>query len=58
MTLAAKTIVFSKGSANWDSAFDTLVEAFKNVYAALQKQGIQARRTRDDDLHGDRRHRL
>ena len=25
----AKTIVFSKGTANWDSAFDTLVEAFK-----------------------------
>ena len=41
VTLAAKTIVFSKGSANWDSAFDTLVEAFKNVYAALQKQGIR-----------------
>src|SRR5262245_51351780 len=37
----AKTIVFSKGSANWDSAFETLVEAFKNVYAALQKQGIK-----------------
>lgn len=39
--LAAKTIVFSKGSANWDSAFDTLVEAFKNVYGALQKQGLR-----------------
>jgi hypothetical protein len=38
---AAKTIVFSKGSANWDSAFDTLVEAFKNVYGALQKQGLK-----------------
>ena len=41
VTLAAKTMVFSKGSANWDSAFDTLVEAFKNVYAALQKQGLK-----------------
>ena len=41
VTLAARTIVFSKGSANWDSAFDTLVEAFKNVYAALQKQGLR-----------------
>jgi effector-binding domain-containing protein len=41
VTLAAKTIVFSKGSANWDSAFETLVEAFKNVYAALQKQGLK-----------------
>jgi effector-binding domain-containing protein len=42
VTLTAKTIVFAKGSANWDSAFDTLVEAFKNVYGALQKQGLKA----------------
>ena len=42
VTLTAKTIVFSKGSANWDSAFETLVETFKNVYGALQKQGIKA----------------
>ena len=41
VTLAGKTIVFSKGSANWDSAFDTLVEAFKNVYGAMQKQGLR-----------------
>ena len=41
VTLTAKTMVFSKGSANWDSAFDTLVEAFKNVYGALQKQGLK-----------------
>jgi effector-binding domain-containing protein len=42
VTLTAKTMVFSKGGANWDSAFDTLVEAFKNVYGALQKQGLKA----------------
>jgi len=42
VTLAAKTMVFAKGGANWDSAFDTLVEAFKNVYGALQKQGIKS----------------
>jgi effector-binding domain-containing protein len=42
VTLTAKTMVFAKGGANWDSAFDTLVEAFKNVYGALQKQGIKA----------------
>ena len=41
VTLAGKTILFSKGSANWDSAFDTLVEAFKNVYGAMQKQGLR-----------------
>ena len=44
VTLAAKTIVFSKGSANWDSAFETLVEAFKKIYAALDKAGDQAGR--------------
>jgi len=42
VTLTAKTIVYAKGSATWDSAFDTLVEAFKNVYGALQKQGLKA----------------
>jgi effector-binding domain-containing protein len=39
--LTAKTMVFTKGGANWDTAFDTLVEAFKNVYGALQKQGTK-----------------
>ena len=42
VTLTATTIVFVKGTANWDSALETLVEAFKNVYGALQKQGIKA----------------
>ena len=42
VTLTAKTMVYAKGSATWDSAFDTLVEAFKNVYGALQKQGLKA----------------
>ena len=56
--LAAKTIVFSKGSANWDLAFETLVEAFKNVNDALAEAGDQAVRPADDDLYGDRRHRL
>ena len=36
-----KTIVYSKGSANWDSAFETLVEAFKKIHDALEKQGIK-----------------
>ena len=42
VTLASKTIVLSKGSANWDSAFDTLVEAFKKIHEALDKQGVKA----------------
>ena len=41
VTLTAKTIVYSKGSANWDSAFDTLVEAFKKIRDALDKQGVK-----------------
>lgn len=39
--LASKTIVFAKGGANWDSAFETLVEAFKKVNAALAAQGMK-----------------
>ena len=42
VTLTAKTIVYVKGSANWDSAFDTLVEAFKKIHDALDKQGVKA----------------
>jgi effector-binding domain-containing protein len=42
VAMTAKTIIYAKGSANWDSAFDTLVESFKNVYGALQKQGLKA----------------
>ena len=44
--LAAKTIVFSKGSANWDSAFETLVEAFKNIQDALEQAGDEGRPAR------------
>jgi len=41
VTLTAKTIVFVKGSANWDSAFETLVDAFKKINAELVKQGVK-----------------
>jgi effector-binding domain-containing protein len=41
VTLASKTILSSKGSANWDSAFETLVDAFKKLYDALEKQGLK-----------------
>ena len=40
-TLTAKTIVFLKGNGTWDTAFDTLVDAFKSLYAFLDKQGIK-----------------
>ena len=42
VTLTPKTIVFIKASATWDSAFETILDAFKNVYGFLDKQGIKA----------------
>ncbi|QOZ50225.1 GyrI-like domain-containing protein [Bradyrhizobium sp. CCBAU 53338] len=41
ITLEAKKVVMVKGTANWDSAFDTLVDAFKTLNALLDKQGIK-----------------
>ncbi len=41
ITLAPKTVVISKGTANWDSAFDTLMDSFKALSALLDKQGIK-----------------
>jgi effector-binding domain-containing protein len=40
ITLAPKTVVVLKGTANWDSAFDTLMDSFKSLSALLDKQGI------------------
>jgi effector-binding domain-containing protein len=40
-TLEPKKVVMVKGTANWDSAFDTLVDAFKALNALLDKQGIK-----------------
>ena len=39
--LIAKTIVASKGTATWDNAYETLVEALKAIYGYLDKQAIQ-----------------
>jgi effector-binding domain-containing protein len=41
-TLAEKTIVYMKGTANWDSAFETLIDAFKQLYTFLDRQGLKA----------------
>jgi effector-binding domain-containing protein len=41
VTLTAKAIIYMKGSGNWDNALETLQDAFKSVYAFLDKQGIQ-----------------
>jgi effector-binding domain-containing protein len=40
-TLEPKATVILKGSANWDSAFDTLIDSFKTLSALLDKQGIK-----------------
>lgn len=41
VTLTAKKVVVAKGTANWDSAFDTLIDSFKSLNALLDKQGIK-----------------
>ena len=40
IALAPKKVVILKGTANWDSAFDTLMESFKSLAALLDKQSI------------------
>jgi effector-binding domain-containing protein len=39
--LPERTIVLTKGHANWDNAFDTLVASFKTLHAYLDKAGIK-----------------
>jgi effector-binding domain-containing protein len=41
IALEPKKVVIVKGTANWDSAFDTLIESFKSLSALLDKQGIK-----------------
>src|SRR5215510_11791017 len=41
VALTEQTIVYFAGSGKWDNAFETIVDAFKNVSAYLQKQGIK-----------------
>ena len=40
VTLTPRTIIFMKGNGSWDNALETLQDAFKSVYAFLDKQGI------------------
>ena len=42
ITLEPKKALIIKGTANWDSAFDTLIDSFKALSALLDKQGIKA----------------
>jgi effector-binding domain-containing protein len=41
VTLEGKKVVIAKGTANWDSAFDTLIDSFKSLNALLAKQNIR-----------------
>lgn len=41
ITLEPKKVVILKGTANWDSAFETLIDSFKALTALLDKQGIK-----------------
>jgi effector-binding domain-containing protein len=41
ITLEAKKVIIAKGTANWDSAFDTLIDSFKSLNALLTKQNIK-----------------
>jgi effector-binding domain-containing protein len=42
ITLTQKTVIAIKGTANWDTAFETLVGSLKTLAAALEKDGGKA----------------
>ncbi len=41
VALVEKTIIYFKGTGNWDAAFDTIVDGFKTVRAFMDKAGIK-----------------
>jgi effector-binding domain-containing protein len=41
ISLEGKKVVIAKGNANWDTAFDTLIDSFKALNSLLDKQGIK-----------------
>jgi effector-binding domain-containing protein len=42
VTLEPKTFVYMKGSATWETAFETLIDAFKSINGYLEKQSIKS----------------
>jgi effector-binding domain-containing protein len=42
VTLPERMIVYIKGYSKWDSAFDTLIDAFKSLHEYLDKQDVKA----------------
>jgi effector-binding domain-containing protein len=41
LVLTPKTIIYLKGQSTWDNALESLIDAFKSVYAFLDKQGLK-----------------
>ena len=41
-TLEPRKVVMIKGTANWDAAFDILIDSFKALTALLDKQGVKS----------------
>ena len=41
VTLEARSIVYLKGSGSWNTAFETLLDAYRSLHAFLDKQGIK-----------------
>lgn len=41
VTLPERTMIYLKGHTKWDTAFDTLVDAFKSLHEYLDKQNIK-----------------
>jgi effector-binding domain-containing protein len=41
VTVEGKTVVRMKGSANWDSAFETLVDSFKSIAGYMDRSGLK-----------------
>jgi effector-binding domain-containing protein len=39
--LTEQTIIYFKGTGNWDAAFETIVDGFKTVTSFLQRQNIK-----------------
>ena len=40
VALTPKTIIFMKGNSTWDKALDNLQDAFKSVYALIERTGL------------------
>ena len=42
VTMPERTVIYLQGHSKWDSALDTLIDAFKSLNEYLDKQGIKA----------------